>query len=500
MKKTKFLSLVLVGLLALSGCANNNAAPKATSTPDAGKTPTEMTADVVVVGAGGAGLSAALTAAQGGSEVIVVEKLSFAGGATMTAGGGTNATGSQVNVDAGVKDTPADLKKDMLANGHNMNDEATLDIYVNTVGRAFDWLIATDGTGAAVEYDLSQPGRTYSAVGRGVQVIQTLSQQFKDAGGTLLLETPGKELIVEDGKVTGIKAEGPDGEIIIHAKAVILATGGFGANANMIDKSITEKYPYAGAVGAEGDALTMAEAVNADKINMELVNLQPNSIKFDTGRAHYANPGVGAAYSTSGAFLVSDQGVRFFNEQGNSYDLVKSMDNNAHTYLVLDQASFDAFNKGMMSSNIYTQEDVDKWVAANGSTDPCMAKGETLEELAKTLNIPEGALTAATEKYNEGATKGADEFGRKDPKALSAEGPYYVVELWTRYYATLGGLHINDKMQVLNTDQAAVEGLYAAGEVVGGLEGDIYYPGSLFGWAMTSGHNAGLEVNTAIGK
>ena len=231
---------------------------------------------------------------------------------------------------------------------------------------------------------------------------------------------------------------------------------------------------------------------------MEFVNVQPNSIVMPSGLGQYCNPGVGGAYATSGAFLVNENGVRFANEQGKAYDLIQAMKQNKTNYLILDQASFDAFNKGMIGSAIYTEENVKEWLENNGSSNPVMVKGETLEDLAKTLNLPEGSLTAAAEKYNADVAAGTDEFGRKLTVEISNDGPYYAVQMWLRYYATLGGLHINDQMQVLNTKQEAVDGLFAAGEVVGGLEGDIYYGGSLFGWAMTSGRNAGVSASSMI--
>ncbi len=95
---------------------------------------------------------------------------------------------------------------------------------------------------------------------------------------------------------------------------------------------------------------------------------------------------------------------------------------------------------------------------------------------------------------------GTDEFGRTLSAPLSEEGPYYALQMYIRYYASLGGLHINENMQVLNTDQEPVEGLYAAGEVVGGLEGDVYMGATLFGWAVTSGYNAGNAASAAIAE
>ena len=451
--------------------------------------------DIAVVGAGGAGLTASLSALQNGASVVLVEKMAIAGGATAMAGGGTIATGSQVLEEDGVEDTPEQLKADLLENGHNYNDEGTVDIFVNSVGEAFDWLV--DPEGGNVEYGRPATSRTLSATGRGAAVVNTLMSGVEEAGGEVYLDTPATELSVEDGKVVGVIAESDDSIYTINAKAVILATGGFGANDELVPEEY-QQYVYAGAAGATGDALAMVEELDADLINMEFVNVQPNSIVLPSGLGQYCNPGVGGAYSTSGAFLVNENGERFANEQGNAYDLIQAMKPNAANYLIMDQASFDAFNAGMENSNIYTAEDVETWLANNGSSNPVMVQGETLDDLAATLNLPEGSLTAAAEAYNAAVDEGTDEFGRTLTLKLSDDGPYYAVQMWLRYYATLGGLHINDQMQVLNTAQEPIEGLYAAGEVVGGLEGDIYLGGSLFGWAVTSGYNAGNSAAAAV--
>ena len=452
----------------------------------------EETVDVVIVGAGVAGLSAALAAQQKGKNVLVLEKMSLVGGASAMAGAGTVATGSTWQKEAGYEDSAESLKADMMANGHNKNDEATLDIFVNTVGEAFDWLVSEDG--ANVPYEQKDGGaRVYSGTGRGSGVVTSLSDSFTNSGGTILTDTKATELVVTDGTVTGVLAQSKDKAYTIHAQYVILATGGFGHNTDMIPEEY-QSYVYAGAAGADGDGLTMAAAVDADTINMEYVNVQPNSIIMPSGLGQYTNPGVATAYKTSGAFIVNQDGLRFMNEQGNAWDMIQAMKVNEANYLILDQASFDAFNGAMINSHIYTQEDVDKWVANNGSSNPVMVKADSLEELGSSLSLPESSLSAAAEKYNEDVAKGTDEFGRTLTNTISSEGSYYAIQMWLRYYATLGGLHINDQMQVLNTSQEPIEGLYAAGEVVGGLEGDIYYGGSLFGWAMTSGYDAAMSV------
>ena len=402
--------------------------------------------DIVVVGAGGAGLTASLSALQNGAKVVLLEKMSFAGGASAMAGAGTTATGSKWLAEDGVEDSPQKLKADLLENGHNYNHEPTVDIFVNTVGEAFDWLVDPDG--ANVEYQRPTTSRTYSGAGRGAGVVKTLLAHVEEAGGQVLMSTPATELIVSDGKVVGVKAEGETAVYTINAKAVILATGGFGANDDLVPQEF-QKFVYAGAAGATGDAIEMVKAVDADLINMEFVNVQPNSIVLPSGLGQYCNPGVGGAYKTSGAFMVNEKGQRFANEQG-------------------------------------------------GASDPVMIEGETLEDVAKVLNLPEGALTAAAEEYDQAVESGTDQFGRTLTMKIGSSGPYYAVQMWLRYYANLGGLHVNDQMAVLNASQEPVEGLYGAGEVVGGLEGDIYLGGSLFGWAMTSGYKAGTSVSQAI--
>lgn len=468
---------------------------QAVAASDGQKEEVTIDTDIVVVGAGGAGLTASLSALQNGAKVVLLEKMSFAGGASSMAGAGTTATGSKWLAEDGVEDSPEKLKADLLENGHNLNHEPTVDIFVNTVGEAFDWLV--DPEGANVEYQRPTTSRTYSGVGRGAGVVKTLLAHVEEAGGQVLMSTPATELMVTDGKVTGVKAEGEKEVYTINAKAVILATGGFGANDDLVPEEF-QKFVYAGAAGATGDAIEMTKAVDADLINMEFVNVQPNSIVLPSGLGQYCNPGVGGAYKTSGAFMVNEKGERFANEQGGAYELIQAMKGNEASYLILDEASFTAFNEGMKGSKIYTDEDVETWLKNNGSSNPVMVGGDTLEDVAKVLNLPDGALTAAAESYNQAVDAGTDEFGRTLTMKISGDGPYYAVQMWLRYYATLGGLHVNEQMQVLNTSQTPVDGLYAAGEAVGGLEGDIYLGGSLFGWAMTSGYKAGTSVAEAI--
>lgn len=458
----------------------------------------QMDADVVVVGAGAAGLSAALKTAQNGHSVILLEKMGVIGGASAMAGSGTMATGSKWQKEDGYEDSAEKLVEDMMANGHQKNDRATVELFANTIGEAFDWLVGEDG--AAVPYQRSgKPSRSYSGEGRGAGVCKNLAERLEAVGGTLLTNTPATELVVENGAVVGVKAEGEGKAYTIRAKAVILASGGYGANDALVPDEY-KKFVYAGHAGATGDAIKMVEGLDADLINMDLVNTQPNSMILPSGLGQYCNPGVAGAYK-AGAYMVNQNGERFFNESANAWDLMQAMKQNEAQYLIMDQTAFDNFNAGMTNSKIYTMEDVEKWLSDDYDGQPVMKQGATLAELCEKLNLPADAVEASAKAFNDcAAAQTADVFGRTPAAAQSEEGPFYALQMHIRYYASLGGLHINDSMQVLNTKQEAIPGLYAAGEVVGGLEGDVYMGATLFGWAIASGYDAANAVNVVIAQ
>ena len=458
----------------------------------------QMDADVVVVGAGAAGLSAALKTAQNGHSVILLEKMGVIGGASAMAGSGTMATGSKWQKEDGYEDSAEKLVEDMMANGHQKNDRATVELFANTIGEAFDWLVGEDG--AAVPYQRSgKPSRSYSGEGRGAGVCKNLAERLEAAGGTLLTNTPATELVVENGAVVGVKAEGEGKAYTIRAKAVILASGGYGANDALVPDEY-KKFVYAGHAGATGDAIKMVEGLDADLINMDLVNTQPNSMILPSGLGQYCNPGVAGAYK-AGAYMVNQNGERFFNESANAWDLMQAMKQNEAQYLIMDQTAFDNFNAGMTNSKIYTMEDVEKWLSDDYDGQPVMKQGATLAELCEKLNLPADAVEASAKAFNDcAAAQTTDAFGRTPAAAQSEEGPFYALQMHIRYYASLGGLHINDSMQVLNTKQEAIPGLYAAGEVVGGLEGDVYMGATLFGWAIASGYDAANAVNVVIAQ
>ena len=457
-----------------------------------------LEADIVVVGGGAAGLTAGIKALQNGASVILLEKTGMTGGASAMAGAGTKATGSKWSIESGSTETAEDFIAQITTNGHNKNHMPTVENFAKTLGTAFDWLVAEDG--AAVPYVKKDgPSASFSGEGRGAGVVKNLTAKFEAEGGKLMLSTPATELVIDNGAVVGVKAEGNGKAYTINAKAVILATGGYGANKDLVPDEY-EVFVYAGHAGAEGDAIKMVEPLNADLISMELINTQPNSMVLPSGLGQYCNPGVSKAYA-AGGFMVNQNGERFVNEVASAWDIMQEMKKNEFQFLVMDQAAFDGFNAGMTGSKIYTMEQVEEWLKDDYAGQPVLKTAATLEELAAKLNVPAEAVKAAAENFNKvAATEGKDEFGRTIKVAQNAEGPYYAMQMHIRYYASLGGLHVNDSMQVLNTNQEAIANLYAAGEVIGGHQGDVYMGGCLFAYAICSGHNAGAAASAAIAE
>ena len=213
----------------------------------------------------------------------LLEKTGMIGGASATAGAGTIATGSRWQQEDGYEDSPEKLVEDMMANGHQKNDRATVELFSRIIGPSFDWLVSDEG--AAVPYVRPETAkRYYSGEGRGAGVVKDLGEKFTAAGGTLMTGTPAKELVVKDGAVCGVVAQSADTRYTISAKAVILASGGYGANRDLLPQDVNfDNYVYAGHAGAQGDAIAMTKELNADLINMEMVNMQPIAIKLPSG-------------------------------------------------------------------------------------------------------------------------------------------------------------------------------------------------------------------------
>jgi fumarate reductase flavoprotein subunit len=338
-------------------------------------------------------------------------------------------------------------------------------------------------------------GRSYSAEGGGPGLIENLLKTASSLNIPIMYSTRAESLILENGAVVGVFAAGEDGaKYRIRARDVLLATGGFAANKDLISEEI-KKLPFAGAVSSTGDGLLMAMKAGAVSFNLDKVNIQPHSIRFPDGRGQHTYQGVLHVYYNTGGMLISQEGVRIVNEQASAYEIIKAMEKTKQSYLLMDEATYKRYIEIAVASRNFSNKQAEEWLAANGTMNPIFAKGQTLEELAKAVKIPADALAKTVAVYNGYVSAGRDlDFGRRLSGPMASNGPYYAVAMNLRYYLTLGGLKINDELEVLDVNNKPIPGLHAAGEVVGGHNGDIYTPSTCVGWALCSGHQAGLAI------
>ncbi len=457
---------------------------------------------VVIVGAGGAGMTAAIKLREQGVNVIVLEKMPMVGGATAMSSSSALAQGTRTQAEAGVEDSAEMCMMDLLYVGRFENDPTPTWLLSAHSGETIDWLndeigvLFNEATGnPSAEYRV---GRARSSVtGSGAGLAQDLRAKMEEMGATLMLETRAYELKSTDGAVDGVLARDNSGnEYVIQADAVVLATGGYCFDDEYIDPSL-KVLPCSGSKANTGDGIHMALPYGAVLQNMEMVAVAGHGIRKGDSAQH-TKPGCLVAYRTTGTILVNMQGERFINERGSDASIVEAMRQTDRCFMLMDAASFEEYARSCVDKKYFSQEELDQWLAENGTGVTVFAHGDTLEELAATVSMDAAGLAATVEKYNGFVAAGEDaDFGR-EVTAPIGEGPYYLVEQCLRYSTTLGGLTINSQLQLVDAGNVAIPGLYAAGEVVGGVFGASFPPSAGVGWALTSGRMVGEQIASAL--
>ena len=454
-----------------------------------------LSADVIVVGGGGAGMTAAARLAELGQKVILFEKASFLGGAISVSGGNQVVMGSELQAANGVTDdSVASMVADFQANGANKNNEEILTLFAENVGSATDWLVEHCGVG--FEDGLHQLGeyshnRELAYTGGGAGFAETMRKALSDSGVEIYLSTKVESLVTENGAVVGVTAVSQDGntEYTASAANVILATGGYGNNKDMLTDEMKSALYY-GPATSTGEGIQMAQALGAATANMEYGKRYPNGIEVDTGIAKSTIAGNIVGWTMS-AILVNQEGQRVVNEKASNRTILETelQQTGGELYLLLDSETFEVWKTKLDHAGI-SEGDIEKYLEANGTTTPVFAHGETLEEAAAAAGIDAEALTATVERYNGFVAAGVDEdFGRSADYMTMAigAGPYYLIEQKPRFATTMGGLVVNTSMQVLDTNGSPIAGLYAAGENCGQVMGDDSPSGANNAWALTSG-------------
>ncbi|MBF1099057.1 flavocytochrome c [Solobacterium sp.] len=468
----------------------------------------EETVDVVVVGAGGAGMTAAITATDAGKKVIVVESQPIAGGNSVRSTGGMNAAKTpyqdknEFKEAAGVEKTLATaaekfadnaiitalaatvksqwdayqanpqgyfdsvelMELDTMIGGKGKNNPELVKALAENSADAIEWLASigaeVKNVGAFGGASVKRIHRPVNADGKvtavGAYIVPILEKNLQDRNVQFLFDTTANEIIMKDGKAVGIKGTGKDGhKVTINAKSVVIATGGFGANAEMVEKYKPELKGFAttNAEGAQGQGIDMATAVGAATVDMDQIQIHPTVHIEEDGNAHLITEGLRG----DGAILVNTEGKRFYDEVSTrdkvSAAIIAQPEKSA--WLIVDQAMVDksAVIAGYIKSG-YT------------------VTGATYEELAKAMGVDEATFTSTINTWNQAVEAKSDaEFGRTSFANPLTAAPYYAIKITPAVHHTMGGIVINPKAEVLNEKGEAISGLYAAGEVTGGVHG-----------------------------
>lgn len=419
----------------------------------------DTSCDVVVIGAGGAGLSSAIKISQENRKVILLEKMGVAGGNTISATGGLNAAETKIQKELGIEDTKEQFFKDTMKGGYNLNIPELVRNMTEKAPETVDWLmelgVDLSDVGKMAGSTNSRTHRPKGGAAVGAHMIPVLEEAAKNVGVDLRKNSKVVDIISENGKAAGVIVETKSGkQYKIMAKAVIIASGGFGANPEMVVKykSNLDGFGTTNHKGATGDAFAWVEKFNAQLIQMDQIQTHPTVV-----------PGNGImiteAVRGNGAIMVNREGNRFGSEMA-TRDVMSAAvlsQTGKTAYLVFDTS----VRKSLKAIEGYVKKGL-------------LTEGETPEALAEKLGMPKEALAQTIAKYNRYVQDGNDpEFGRKAsemPRQLN-EGPYFAVEVGPAIHHTMGGIKINEKAEVLDANDNAIPGLYAAGEVTGGIHG-----------------------------
>ena len=443
--------------------------------------------DIVIIGSGGAGLSSAITATEKGAKVIVLEKMAYFGGNSNRSEGEMNAAGTKQQKDHGITDdTPERFAADTIRGGHGLNDPALVKALTENAASAEEWLL---DLGAHFCHRMGRGGGQTRARGHGpcdgspvgIEIMRVLGERADKDHIDMRLNNRVTKILMKNGKVSGVQVKTPKGMETINAKAVILATGGFGANHKMVEKYRPELKGFSTTnhPGATGDGIILAQQVGAGLTDIEQIQIHPTVIKKN-----------GALISESmrarGGFLLNKNGKRFTNELL-TRDVVSANElkqPGGIAYLVIDNS---IYSKNKMAQN-YTAEKL-------------MTKCDTIADVAKLIGVDEKVVQASFDQYHKAFDNKKDDlFGRPEMLIRMDQAPYFVAEVTPGIHHTMGGVKIDPQAEVLTPEKKPIPGLFAAGEVTGGVHGGNRIGGNAVADIITFGRISANSALKYIGK
>lgn len=442
--------------------------------------------DVLVVGAGGAGLAAAVAAAEEGASVLVLEKEEAIGGNTLRASGLFNAADPERQGPMGVEDSVAWHAEQTIESGGGRNDPDVVRRFAEEALPTIHWL-----EGMGIRF-LPETQTTWGAewprghkpfLPRGSSYIRTLSGKLLESGGEIRTKTALRDLLRDErGRITGVvTTEGVE----IRAKCVVLASGGYGANPNLLKRwaPAWAELPTDNAPGSTGDGQLAAERAGAALVNLEVVQAVPGVRRGQT-HAVRLDLDVGAC------ILVDGRGERLVEEDGSRRALALAIRNavGGRAYTVTD-------DRGVSSYDLVSQKDIYRGLQTGDAF-----RAETLEALGRKAGIPAEALRRTVEAFNGEAEKRSGKCGRVVCRKIETP-PFWAAPVYLNLHSTLGGVRITSEGAVLDREGNVLPGLYAAGEIVGNVHGANRIGGNGIAAAITFGRIAGRSAaRAALGR
>ena len=436
--------------------------------------------DVIIVGAGGGGMAAAIEAKDKGLNPVIFEKMPVAGGNTIKSSAGMNASETAAQKAAGIEDSNDLFFEETLKGGGGTNDKELLRYFVDHSAAAVDWL---DSMGIELSNLTTTGGmsvkRTHrpadgSAVGQ--YLVAGLLRNVAERKIPLFTDADVKKINEKDGAVSGVEVlfNGKDTKTV-NAKAVIVATGGFGANMDMVTEynPALKGFVTTNQEGSQGDGIKMVEALGGATVDMKEIQIHPT---VEQGSSYL----ITEAVRGEGALLVSQKGERFINE-------LETRDNVSAAIIALEEKSaylvFDAgVRERVKAIDFYDKQGFVK-------------TGDTIEALAKEIGADEATLAKTLADWNKAvADKKDPEFNRSTGMDNDlGKAPYYAIKIAPGIHHTMGGIKINTKTEVLKADGTNIKGLYAAGEAAGGLHGKNRIGGNAVADIIIFGRQAGTQ-------
>lgn len=422
--------------------------------------------DIVVIGAGGSGMVAAMEIANSGKKVILLEKMPILGGSSLLSTGGLNATGTKLQKENGVKDSVDLFIKDTLWVGKGSNDKELVKVLAEKSASAVDWFL---NKGGELSLDMALYGGTSAprmhftkSGGIGRYMSAVLAKELNKSSADIRLNSKAVRINADkNGRVTGVLVQGKTtGLYEIKADAVILATGSYANNPAIVSKYNPSFFGMVSSTqpGSHGDGITLAENVGAKIISLEKVQIHPN-IAAGTSLM------ITLAMRTNGGILVNKEGKRFMNDNAPRNEIgVGILQQTGQTvYLIYDDAV------------VSKRKSVHEGYVRLGF----VKEADSPEKLAELMGVPKDAFAATMKRYAEFHKNQKDaDFNRKELAEPLTTGKLYAIEVIPAIGGTLGGVVIDTNTRVLDKNNKPIAGLYASGEVVGGWHGDDRYGGN----------------------